>query len=426
MKVLILGSGGREHALAWSLAASSLVDRLYCAPGNAGIAKDATCVPIDVMDFARLIAFCKDERIEFVVVGPEAPLCAGIVNRLEENGIAAFGPSEAAARIEGSKAFMKELCARKGIPTAASGRFTDPAEAEAFIARLGEGRRPIVVKADGLAAGKGVIIAATPAEAMAATAGMLRGDLGSAGKVVVIEEFLEGEELSYFALVDGETVLELDGAQDHKRAFDGDQGPNTGGMGAYSPAPIATPALKERIRREIAVPLVEALAEAGARYKGVLFAGIMVTRDGPKLLEVNCRFGDPECQVLLPRLKSDLLPALMAARDGQLKHLSLQWRAEAALCVVMATSGYPGSYKRGSVIRGLEAAAAVPNVTVFHAGTKSREDGAIIADGGRVLGIVGRGPDVKAAQAAAYAAVAKVDWPEGFCRRDIGWRAVNA
>jgi phosphoribosylamine--glycine ligase len=421
MKVLVLGSGGREHALCWSLAASPLIDTLYCAPGNAGIANDATCVPIEVMDFARIMAFCQEQGIGFVVVGPEAPLCAGLVDRLEAAGIAAFGPSQAAARLEGSKGFMKDLCRKKGIPTAAYGRFSERDPAARFIDEL---NAPIVVKADGLAAGKGVIIAETREAAKAAAGEMLRGTFGAAGREIVIEAFLDGEELSYFALVDGEHMLELDGAQDHKRAFDGDQGPNTGGMGAYSPAPIATPALKEIIRRRIMVPMIEGLAEIGAPYKGVLFAGIMVTADGPHLLEVNCRFGDPECQVLLPRLMSDPLPALIAARDGELDHVSLRWRDQAALCVVMASQGYPGAYQKGSVIMGLEAAAATPNVTIFHAGTKRRDDGALIADGGRVLNVVGRGANVKAARNAAYAAIAKIDWPEGFCRKDIGWRAL--
>ena len=422
MKVLVLGAGGREHALAWSLAASPLVNTLYAAPGNAGIATEATCVPLDVMDFARITTFCKDQRIGFVVVGPEAPLCAGLVDHLEANGIMAFGPARAAARLEGSKGFMKELCARKNIPTAAFNRFSDVAAATRFI----DGQTPpIVVKADGLAAGKGVIIAETKEAAKAAAGDMLAGGLGAAGREVVIEEFLEGKELSYFTLVDGATLLELDAAQDHKRAFDGDQGPNTGGMGAYSPTPLATQALKDQIRARIAQPLVDGLAEAGTLYKGVLFAGIMVTRDGPKLLEVNCRFGDPETQVLIPRLMSDPLPALIASRDGALKTVSLRWHDEAAICVVMASNGYPGAYKKGSVIRGLDEASKIPNVTIFHAGTKRRDDGALIADGGRVLNVVGKGATVKAAQDAAYAAIAKIDWPEGFCRKDIGWRAVG-
>ncbi|MSO69224.1 MAG: phosphoribosylamine--glycine ligase [Alphaproteobacteria bacterium] len=422
MKVLVLGAGGREHALAWSLAASPLVDKLYAAPGNAGIAEEATCLPFDVMDFARITQFCKDERIGFVMVGPEAPLCAGIVDHLEANGIAAFGPNKSAARLEGSKAFMKELCARHNIPTAAFGRFTDLDAASRFIDAQNP---PIVVKADGLAAGKGVIIAETREAAKAAASGMLSGGLGAAGREVVIEEFMAGEELSYFALADGTTLLELDAAQDHKRVFDGDQGPNTGGMGAYSPAPLGTQTLKDQIRARIAQPLVDGLAEAGVPYKGVLFAGIMVTRDGPKLLEINCRFGDPETQVLMPRLMSDPLPALIAARDGALKHVSLRWHDEAALCVVLASNGYPGAYQKGTVIRGLDAAAQIPNVTIFHAGTKRRDDGALLSDGGRVLNVVGKGATVKAAQDAAYAAVARIDWPEGFCRRDIGWRAVK-
>ncbi|MFN0044181.1 MAG: phosphoribosylamine--glycine ligase [Alphaproteobacteria bacterium] len=422
MKVLVLGAGGREHALAWSLAASPLVDKLYAAPGNAGIAAEATCVALDVMDFTGITTFCTDQCIGFVVVGPEAPLCAGLVDHLEANGIAAFGPTQAAARLEGSKAFMKELCARHNIPTAAFGRFTDLQAAARFI----DGQTPpIVVKADGLAAGKGVIIAETKDAAKAAAADMLAGGLGAAGREVVIEEFLAGEELSYFALVDGAHLLELDAAQDHKRVFDGDQGPNTGGMGAYSPAPLATQALKDQVRTRIVQPLVDGMAAAGTPYKGVLFAGIMVTKDGPKLLEVNCRFGDPETQVLIPRLMSDLLPALIASRDGALKTVSLRWYDDAALCVVMASNGYPGAYQKGSVISGLEAAAQVPNVTIFHAGTKRRDDGALIADGGRVLNVVGKGTTVRVAQDAAYRAIAKIDWPGGFCRTDIGWRAVG-
>ncbi|MGD9537526.1 MAG: phosphoribosylamine--glycine ligase [Alphaproteobacteria bacterium] len=422
MKVLVLGAGGREHALAWSLAASPLVDKLYCAPGNAGIAEQAACVPIDVMDFARIAAFCTDEHIDFVVVGPEAPLCAGLVDQLEASGIAAFGPSQAAARLEGSKGFMKELCARRGVPTAAFGRFSAIEPAARFIEAQ---RPPIVVKADGLAAGKGVIIAETREAAREAAAAMLSGGFGTAGREVVIEEFLDGEELSYFALADGTHLLELDAAQDHKRAFDHDEGPNTGGMGAYSPAPIATAALKETIRETIVRPLIEGLADEGAPYKGVLFAGIMATSGGPKLLEVNCRFGDPECQVLLPRLISDPLPALIAARDGALDTMDLRWRDEAALCVVLATRGYPGAYQKGSVIRGLDEAAATPGVTLFHAGTRRRADGALLAEGGRVLNVVGTGASVKAARDAAYAAIEKIDWPEGFYRRDIGWRAVG-
>ena len=420
MNVLVVGSGGREHALCWQLAASPLLGGLWCAPGNAGIEDDATCVALDPMDFDRLVAFCREQAIDLVVVGPEAPLCAGLVDRLEADGIAAFGPRAAAARIEGSKGFMKDLCARHGVPTAAYRRIASLAEAEAFIAELGS---PLVVKADGLAAGKGVVLAETEAEALDAAKAMLGGAFGEAGAELVIEEMLVGEEASYFALVDGETVLPLETAQDHKAVGEGDTGPNTGGMGAYSPAPAMTPALCEETRTGIVEPLVRGLAAEGSPYTGVFYAGLMLTADGPKLLEVNARFGDPECQALMPRLKSDLLAALIAARDGELRDFDLRWRDEAALCVVLATQGYPGAYKKGSVIRGIEAAEELDDVMVFHAGTARTEAG-IVAAGGRVLGVTALGAGVAAAQSRAYEAVGRIDWPEGFCRRDIGWRAV--
>ena len=420
MNVLVVGSGGREHALCWHLAASPLLRTLWCAPGNAGIGNEAACVALDPMDFDGLVSFCREESIDFVVIGPEAPLVAGLVDRLEADGIAAFGPRAAAARLEGSKGFMKDLCARCGVATAAYRRVATLADAEAFIAAQGA---PLAVKVDGLAAGKGVVLAETESAALDAARAMLGGAFGEAGAALVIEEMLDGEEASYFALVDGKTVLPLETAQDHKAVGEGDTGPNTGGMGAYSPAPAMTPALCEEVRREIVEPLVRGMAEAGAPYTGVFYAGLMLTAEGPKLLEVNARFGDPECQVLMPRLKSDLLPALMAARDGELGDFDLRWRDDAALCVVLAAAGYPGVYEKGSTIRGIDAAESLDDVTVFHAGTV-RTDAGIAAAGGRVLGVTALGASVAAAQGRAYDAVGRIDWPEGFCRRDIGWRAV--
>ncbi len=423
MRILVVGSGGREHALCWAIGASPLCDKLYCAPGNAGIAAEAECVAIAADDVAGLVAFARRERIGFVVVGPEGPLVLGLVDRLGEAGIKAFGPSARAAALEGSKAFMKDLCAKHGIPTAAYGRFTEAAKAKAFIRERGA---PIVVKADGLAAGKGVIIAATAAEAEAAVGAMLTGgQFGAAGAEVVVEEFLEGEEASFFALTDGAAALPLASAQDHKRAHDGDTGPNTGGMGAYSPAPIVTEAVAADIMARIIQPTIAAMAAEGRPFKGVLYAGVMLTKDGPKLLEYNVRFGDPECQVLCVRLMSDLLPALIAASEGVLSSFHLRWYDRAALTVVMAANGYPDAYQKGTEIRGLEKAAALPAVTVFHAGTKRSADGRILANGGRVLNVTATGKTIAEAQKRAYEAVALIDWPEGFCRRDIGWRAVG-
>ncbi len=421
MNILLLGSGGREHALAWKLAASPLADRLYCAPGNAGIAREAECVAIDVADHAAVIAFCKAQAIDLVVVGPEAPLCSGIVDDLEAAGIRAFGPSRAAARLEGSKGFTKDLCRAQNIPTAAYERFTDAAAARDYVRRTGA---PIVVKADGLAAGKGVVVAETLDEALDAVDMMFSGGLGAAGAEVVVEEFLVGEEASFFALCDGETAIPLASAQDHKRVGDGDTGPNTGGMGAYSPAPVMTVEMQRRTMEEIVLPTVRAMKAMGAPYKGVLFAGLMITAQGPKLIEYNVRFGDPETQVLMLRLMSDLVPALMAARDGQLGSFDLRWYPDAALTVVMAAKGYPGEYARGTEIRGLEAAAAVEGVEIFHAGTKAEGD-RVLANGGRVLNVCARGRSVTEAQARAYTAVRAIDWPEGFCRSDIGWQAVK-
>jgi phosphoribosylamine---glycine ligase len=421
MNILLLGSGGREHALAWKMAASPLTDRLICVPGNAGIARDAECVALEIADHAAVIAYCRTNRIELVVVGPEGPLCAGIVDDLEAAGIKAFGPTWAAARLEGSKGFTKDLCRENKIPTAAYERFRTADPAKAYVLTHGA---PIVVKADGLAAGKGVIVAQTVAEAEAAIDMMFSGGIGEAGAEVVIEEFLQGEEASFFALCDGDNAIALTTAQDHKRAFDNDEGPNTGGMGAYSPAPNIDEAISARVMAEIIVPTLRAMKTMGAPYKGVLYAGLMITGDGPKLIEYNVRFGDPECQVLMLRLMSDLVPALLASRDGQLKSFDMRWYPQAALTVVMAAKGYPGVYARGSVIEGLDEAAAVEDVEIFHAGTKA-EGGKILANGGRVLNVCALGDSVRQAQSRVYEAVARIRWPEGFCRHDIGWRAIE-
>jgi phosphoribosylamine--glycine ligase len=423
MRVLVVGGGGREHALCWAIAASPLCDRLWCAPGNAGIAETADCVAIAADDIDGLVGFAREERIDLVVVGPEAPLVLGLVDRLEDAGIAAFGPRAAAAALEGSKGFMKDLSARCAIPTAAYARFSSAEPAKAHVARQG---LPIVIKADGLAAGKGVVIAQSLAEAIDAIDAMMEQKVfGAAGGELVIEEFLEGEELSFFALVDGKTALPLASAQDHKRVGDGDTGPNTGGMGAYSPAPMMNAVLEAEIMGGIIQPTVAAMAEAGTPFQGVLYAGLMLTTAGPKLLEYNVRFGDPECQALCLRLMSDLLPALLAARDGMLDKFQLRWRPEAALTVVMAANGYPGPYRKGSEIRGLDRIAAMPDVQVFHAGTRRDGEGRLVADGGRVLGVTALGATVAEAQRRAYEAVDLIDWPEGFCRRDIGWRAIE-
>ena len=421
MNILLLGSGGREHALAWKMAASPLTERLICAPGNAGIAQEAECVALDITDHGAVIAFCRANRIELVVVGPEGPLCAGIVDDLEAAGIKAFGPTRAAARLEGSKGFTKDLCRANNIPTAAYERFRAADPAKVYVRAHGA---PIVVKADGLAAGKGVIVAQTPAEAECAIDMMFGGAIGEAGAEVVIEEFLQGEEASFFALCDGDNAIALSTAQDHKRAFDGDEGPNTGGMGAYSPAPNIDDAMSTRVMAEIIMPTLRAMKAMGAPYKGVLYAGLMITADGPKLIEYNARFGDPECQVLMLRLMSDLVPALLASRDGQLKSFDLRWHPQSALTVVMAAKGYPGAYAHGSVIEGLDDAAKVEGVEIFHAGTKA-EGGKILANGGRVLDVCALGNDVRQAQSRAYEAVARIRWPEGFYRHDIGWRAIE-
>ncbi|MBU6297361.1 MAG: phosphoribosylamine--glycine ligase [Alphaproteobacteria bacterium] len=420
MNVLLIGSGGREHALAWSLSASPIISKLYCAPGNPGIAAVAECVAIAAGDLDGLVAFAKEKKVAFVVIGPEAPLVAGLADRLEAAGIKALGPSAKGAMLEGSKGFMKDLCAEHDIPTAAYRRFRDSARAKFFSDTL---PLPVVIKADGLAAGKGVIIAETRADAHKAVDSMFDGAFGTAGAEVVVEEFLDGEEASFFALTDGKHVLPMIGAQDHKRAFDGDQGPNTGGMGAYSPAPVLTDAVAEKTMSRILMPTVAAMAERGTPYMGVLYAGLMIKNGEPKLIEYNCRFGDPECQVLAMRLKSDLATALLAARDGMLGAIDLRWHDDAALTVVMAAKGYPGEYEKGSEIRGLDEAAKKNGVQIFQAGT-TRRDGKLLAAGGRVLNVTATGTTVAEARQRAYAAVDVVDWPQGFCRRDIGWRAI--
>jgi phosphoribosylamine--glycine ligase len=421
MNILILGSGGREHALAWKIAGSPLTDKLYCAPGNAGIGQDAECVALDIADHAAVIAFAKEKNIDLVVVGPEGPLCAGIVDDLEKAGIKAFGPGKWAARLEGSKGFTKDLCKANNIPTAAYQRFKGAAAAKDYVRAKGA---PIVVKADGLAAGKGVVVAESVQEAEDAVDMMFGGGLGAPAWEIVIEDCLVGEEASFFALCDGETAIPLASAQDHKRAFDGDKGPNTGGMGAYSPAPIMTAEMNKRVMDEIILPTVRALKVMGAPYKGVLFAGLMITKDGPQLIEYNVRFGDPECQVMMLRMMSDLVPALLAACDGQLKNFDLRWYGDAALTVVMAAKGYPGNYAKGTRIEGLAEASQVEGVEIFHAGTKLEGDH-IVANGGRVLNVSARGKTVREAYQRAYAAIDRIHWPDGFCRRDIGWRAIT-
>ncbi len=421
MNVLLIGSGGREHALAWAISGSSLLTKLYCAPGNAGIADVADCVSLDATDHQAVVSFCRERAIDFVIIGPEAPLVAGLADELAAAGIKHFGPSRAAAQLEGSKGFTKDLCAEFKIPTAAYARFDNRAAAQTYLAGQ---PLPIVVKADGLAAGKGVIIAETLEEAIAAVDACFSGAFGEAGTEVVIEEFLIGEEASFFALVDGSYSLPLVAAQDHKRVGEGDTGANTGGMGAYSPAPVVTPEVERMVMTEIIRPTVAGMKQRGMPFKGVLFAGLMIGPQGPKLIEYNVRFGDPETQVLMMRLKSDLLAALLATADGVLKDFDLRWYSDAALTVVMAANGYPGQPEKGTEIAGLDEAKAVEGVEVFHAGTR-RDGNRIVADGGRVLNVTARGKTVAEAQARAYEAVSKIDWPGGFYRRDIGWRALE-
>ncbi len=421
MNVLLLGSGGREHALAWKLAQSPSLTKLYAAPGNPGIAQSAELVALDITDHAAVLAFCKDKRIGLVVIGPEAPLVAGLGNSLRAAGIPAFGPDKDAAQLEGSKGFTKDLCARENIPTAGYKRFTDKQAALSGLKAFG---LPVVIKADGLAAGKGVIIAETSADADAAIEDMFDGSFGDAGAEIVIEEFLTGEEASFFALTDGEAVIPFGSAQDHKRVGDGDTGPNTGGMGAYSPAAILTPELEAQAMAEIVIPTVRAMKAAGMPYSGVLYAGLMLTAQGPKLIEYNARFGDPECQVLMMRFDGDLLALLLAVAEGRLAELGAVTLADrAALTVVMAAKGYPGTPEKGGAIAGIDAAEAA-GARVFHAGTRLDGD-MLVANGGRVLNVTGSGADVAEAQAIAYRGVDAIEFPTGFCRRDIGWQELR-
>jgi phosphoribosylamine--glycine ligase len=422
MKVLVVGGGGREHALVWKIAQSPLVTKVYCAPGNPGTAALAENLPIAVDQLDKLLAFAYENKIDLTVVGPEQPLSLGIVDLFENHGLKVFGPSQKAAFIEGSKAFSKDLMQKYQVPTAAYGVFTDQAEAEAFISKTGA---PIVVKADGLAAGKGVIIAQTCDEAIAAVRDMLSGNaFGSAGSRVVIEEFLTGEEASFLVITDGENIIPLASAQDHKAIFDGDQGPNTGGMGAYSPAPVVTQAIHDKAMAQVIRPTVAGMAAEGRPYRGVLYAGLMVKDGEVKTLEFNARFGDPECQPLLMRMKSDIVPVLCAVAEGNLADKTIEWHDKAAVCVVMAAEGYPGDYRKGDVIAGLPQAAEVDDLYVFHAGTASK-DGACVTNGGRVLGVTALGGTVKEAINTAYCGVAKITWPGVQYRSDIGKKALE-
>jgi len=421
MNILLLGSGGREHALAWKLAQSPLCAKLYAAPGNPGVAETAELVALDATDHAAVTAFCEDNGIGLVVIGPEAPLVDGLADTLRGAGFPVFGPSQDAAQLEGSKGFTKDLCERAGIPTGAYVRVRNEADG---LAALDGFSIPVVIKADGLAAGKGVTVAMTRGEAEDAVRDIFTGRFGEAGAEAVIEEFLEGEEASFFALTDGATIMPFGSAQDHKRVGEGDTGPNTGGMGAYSPAPVLTPLLEGEAIEKIIAPTVRAMAEAGMPYSGVLYAGLMLTADGPKLIEYNCRFGDPECQVLMLRLESDLAEILLACAENRLAALPPpRFSRDTALTVVMAAEGYPGTPKKGGTIEGI-ADAETDGAKVFHAGTALSAEGSLVASGGRVLNVTARGASVRTAQANAYAAVDAIDFPEGFCRRDIGWREV--
>ncbi len=419
MNILILGSGGREHALAWATLQNPKCDKLIVAPGNAGIAQIAECADIDILNGGVVAEFCLENSIDFVIVGPEAPLAAGVADRLREAGLLVFGPSKEAARLEASKAFTKEICDAAKAPTAAYARFTDAEAAKAYIREQGA---PIVIKADGLAAGKGVIVAMTLDEALEGVDTVF-SDFGDAGAEAVIEEFMDGEEASYFILVDGETVLPIGTAQDHKRVGDGDTGPNTGGMGAYSPAPVLSDAVAERALNEIVKPTMAEMARRGTPFQGILFAGLMIKNGVPRLVEYNVRFGDPECQVLMMRLGGQAFDLIHACAEGRLAEAKVNWADDHALTVVMAAEGYPGTPKKGTEIRGLAALPEDSKNMVFHAGTKAA-DGKILANGGRVLAVTARGDSLKDAQERAYAMVDAIDWPEGFCRRDIGWRAL--
>ena len=417
--ILVLGAGGREHALCWKIAQSPLLGKLYCAPGNGGTGAVAENTDLDAGDHEAVITFCRENKVDLVVIGPEAPLVAGLADDLAAAGISAFGPGKIAAQLEGSKGYTKDLCAEADIPTAAYGRFDN---ACAALDYLDTQTAPIVIKADGLAAGKGVVIAEDMKTAKDAVEDIFDGAFGDAGAELVIEEFMTGEEASFFVLCDGENALPLATAQDHKRVGDGDTGPNTGGMGAYSPAAIMTPTLIDEAMTKIIMPTLTAMTRRGAPYRGVLYAGLMLTPQGPKLVEYNARFGDPECQVLMLRMKSDILPALEAAATGNLKDMTLDWHDEVAMTIVMAANGYPGSYDKGSAIGGLDKVSE--EAVVFHAGTARQADGAVIATGGRVLNVTARGKTVAQAQANAYAGVDTIDWPQGFCRRDIGYREI--
>ncbi|MDR9484032.1 MAG: phosphoribosylamine--glycine ligase [Sediminimonas sp.] len=420
MNILILGGGGREHALAWAVMQNPKCDKLIVAPGNAGIAEIADCATLDIENGAAVVAFCEENAIEFVIIGPEAPLAAGVADRLRDAGLLVFGPDAAAARLEASKAFTKEICDATGAPTAAYARFTDAAAARDYINTQGA---PIVVKADGLAAGKGVIVAETVDQALEAIDDMFGGEFGEAGAEVVIEEFMQGEEASFFVLVDGEDVLPIGTAQDHKRVGEGDTGPNTGGMGAYSPAPILTDAVAQEALDRIIRPTVAELARRGTPYRGVLYAGLMIQNGKPRLVEYNVRFGDPEAQVLMLRMGAQALDLMQAAAAGQLAECRVNWADDHAMTVVMAADGYPGAYEKGSVINGLEDLPETSNEICFHAGT-SRRDGRFVASGGRVLNVTARGESLSQARERVYAMIDRIDWPEGFCRRDIGWRAL--
>ena len=422
MKVLVVGSGGREHALCWAISKSPLCDKIYCLPGNAGISSYAECVNIKVNDIEGIISFAEKESIDFAVIGPEEPLVLGISDELKKKNIKTFGPSASAAKLEGSKAFMKDIVYRNNIPTASYGCFSDIDKAKQYIHKHGA---PIVVKTSGLAAGKGVFICNSVNEAINAVDKIMDEKIfGLSGREIIIEEFLEGEEVSFFALVNGKKILPLASAQDHKAVGDGDTGPNTGGMGAYSPAPIMNSSLEKKIIDEIILPTTNALIDQDSPYQGVLFAGLMITKEGPKLLEYNIRFGDPECQVLMRRLKSDLLSALIATCDNQLDNITLKWCEEKAIVVIMASDGYPGDYKKGSIIENTFIAEKKDEIEIFHSGTLFKNDD-LIASGGRVLGVTAIGKTVTEAHKNVYEAINLIKWPEGFYRKDIGWRAIK-
>jgi phosphoribosylamine--glycine ligase len=420
MNILILGSGGREHSLAWATLQNPKCDRLIVAPGNAGIAMIAECADLDILDGGAVVGFAEEEAIDFVIIGPEAPLAAGVADRLREAGVLVFGPSAAAARLEASKSFTKEICDACDAPTAGYGHFTDLASARAY---LSENKAPIVIKADGLAAGKGVIVAMTDAEALAAVEDMFAGSFGSAGAEVVIEEFMAGEEASFFVLCDGMTALPIGTAQDHKRVGEGDTGPNTGGMGAYSPAPVMTPQVIDITMEKIVLPTIAEMARRGTPFQGVLFVGLMIADGLPQLVEYNVRFGDPECQALMMRLGGQAFDLMHAAAQGRLAEAQVNWADDHAMSVVMAATGYPGDYVKNSVIKGLDGLPETSAQMCFHAGTAER-GGDIISVGGRVLTLTARGATLQQAQERAYAMVDRIDWSQGFCRRDIGWRAL--